>query len=95
MDRHWIIRTSYPAKLPEGGEAFPHPQFFAHVHCPHMQRLIQRGVSPLVVTEHDGKFTEGWADFELKGGNVMRIMGIGVRQRGHAAPDAASCLNSL
>jgi hypothetical protein len=53
MDRHWIIRTSYPAKLPEGGEAFPHPQFFAHVHCPHMQRLIQRGVSPLVVTEHE------------------------------------------
>ncbi len=26
-----------------------------------------------------GKFTQGWADFELKGGKLMRIMGIGVK----------------
>jgi hypothetical protein len=26
-----------------------------------------------------GKFTQGWADFELKGRKLMRIMGIGVK----------------
>jgi len=32
-----------------------------------------------------GKFTQGWADFELKGGKLMRIMGIGVKLPLHPA----------
>jgi len=37
-----------------------------------------------------GKFTEGWADFELKDGKLMRIMGIGVKPPLHPAPHLVS-----
>jgi hypothetical protein len=43
----------------------------------------------------DGNLTEGLTVFELKDGNLMRIMGIGLRHPGHAAPDVASSINSL
>ena len=33
-----------------------------------------------------GKFTEGWTDFALKGGNVIWIMGIDASLPGNSAP---------
>ena len=42
-----------------------------------------------------GNLTEGLTVFELKDGNVMRRVGIGVSHRSLAAPDAASSINSL
>ena len=33
-----------------------------------------------------GKLTQGWADSELRDGKLTGIMGIGVRDRGNAAP---------
>ena len=45
--------------------------------------------------EKGGNLTEGLTVFELKDGNVMRRVGIGVGHRSLAAPDAASSSNSL
>jgi hypothetical protein len=37
-----------------------------------------------------GKFTQGWADFELKDGKLMRRVGITQISSGQTATDAAS-----
>ena len=42
-----------------------------------------------------GNLTDGLTVFELKDGNVMRRVGIGVGHRSLAAADAASSINSL
>ena len=42
-----------------------------------------------------GKFTEGWTDFALKGGNLLWMLGIGASSPGHAPPAAASSIDIL
>jgi hypothetical protein len=37
-----------------------------------------------------GKFPQGWADFELEGGKLMRRVGIGVQPPPHPAPHLVS-----
>ncbi len=47
-------------------------------------------VAVILSLEISGKFTQGWADFELKGGKLMRSMGIGVKPPLHPAPQLVS-----
>ena len=53
------------------------------------------GHLPLITQSPHGKFTQGWSDFERKGGKVTSIMGIGGSSSGHVAPNVASSIDFL
>jgi hypothetical protein len=46
------------------------------------------------ISQPIGKFTQGWADFEQKGRNVIEIMGISDSSQANAAPDVAFSIDT-